>query len=97
MINGHLEMISKIKNAMDLVSDLKGWKRSVAIAEVIRMLEALSDGIKKSEEAHKAEKELLLAQIENIKKKSDSEETDSDVIETVGGEHIEYKFGGEEK
>lgn len=89
MIEGHIEMLRKINNAMNLVADLHGWQRAVAITEVIKMLEALEEGIKASEKAHKEQVEMLMKQLE------DRNNADPDA-EVVGGETYEIDLRGEE-
>lgn len=64
--NGLLDkygMLNRLKKSLDYVAESRGWARCVAIAEAVKLIEALAEGLKKedaaNEEARKQYKETM--------------------------------------
>ena len=81
------EFIDEIISKLAVAYDAKGVYRASVFFEISQMLVTLKKGISEQKEAHMAEKQLLIDQIEALNKRFVEENEN-----TLCGEKVELKF-----
>lgn len=83
------QLIESIIDELDELTDARGLIRCAKIIDVFQKVTALKKGLHEEDAAHKS-------QVETLKQQLDERRAPAEGETTIGGEHCEYHFGGDD-